>query len=321
VARRERMRPSVVTRLSVAIRVWRARASSKSATANASANSRGRRFLVDLDHAAGAHRAARGAAHGRARPRRRPLQRERRHDARGCSSAPRRARSVHCGVGGVERELAPARRSGSRWAATPALSKPALVHLDEHRRQIFAGHGSSSGDFQGAQRSRTCIAPDVDDTDYTLSSETVRYSLISQPVTCSSSRNHSSRLTRSSRRGPLAPCRAPRAERSCSSSPTASRRLAGSAASRVLSSSMDFVEVLRVRLAVEPFSIPTRPRARPSRRGTGSPSRRSCGLRPGREPEHLRPVVVAVRDPDRRPRRAARRRAQLQALVRVDRAP
>src|SRR2546423_3959826 len=34
--------------------------------------------------------------------------------------------------------------------------------------------------------------------------------------------------------------------------------------------------------------------------------------------EHLRPVVVAVRDPDRRPRRAARRRPQLQALVRVD---
>src|SRR5207244_7081530 len=37
-----------------------------------------------------------------------------------------------------------------------------------------------------------------------------------------------------------------------------------------------------------------------------------------RDPEHLGAVVVAVRDPDRRPGRAARRRAELQALVRVD---
>ena len=43
-------------------------------------------------------------------------------------------------------------------------------------------------------------------------------------------------------------------------------------------------------------------------------------IRPGRrDPQHLGAVVVAVGDPDRRPGRAARRRPELQALVRVDR--
>ena len=37
------------------------------------------------------------------------------------------------------------------------------------------------------------------------------------------------------------------------------------------------------------------------------------------DPEHLRAVVVAVRDPDRRPRGAARGRPDLESLVRIDR--
>ena len=70
-------------------------------------------------------------------------------------------------------------------------------------------------------------------------------------------------------------------------------------------------------------SIPSRPAARTAvaaRYGLHDPSmvRSSIAPRP-RDPQHLRAVVVAVRDPDGRPRGARGRRAELQPLVRVDR--
>ena len=105
----------------------------------------------------------------------------------------------------------------------------------------------------------------------------------------------------------------------------ASRRFAGSDSSPRARELLvrDRVEVLGVRLAcVESVLDPVEPGgehggrrevriARAVDRAVLDPAR-------PRDAEHLRAVVVAVRDPDGRPRRAARRRAELQPLVRVD---
>src|SRR5258708_2467831 len=85
----------------------------------------------------------------------------------------------------------------------------------------------------------------------------------------------------------------------------------------------DRVEVLAVRLTgVEPLLDPVQARGEDRRRGEigirGAIDRAVFDPPRPRDAQHLRAIVVAVRDPDGRPGRAARGRAELQALVRVD---